>query len=125
MNRRMTCYIMLLLIRCLQEEYEDEEGEGGDGTARKKRSRHSKKTIFEVFEPSELERGHMTDVDQEIRSLDIPERFHVSNTNCTNPIVPCLLQVNICILIVRMDRKICTMYMYIHILSMSCDVHCF
>ena len=31
-----------------------------------------------MFEPSELERGHMTDVDQEIRSADIPERFHVS-----------------------------------------------
>lgn len=61
-----------------QDDYEDEEGEGGEITSRKKRSRQ-KKTIFEVFEPSELERGHMTDVDQEIRTADVPERFHVCN----------------------------------------------
>ena len=28
-----------------------------------------------MFEPSELERGHFTDVDHEIRMADMPERF--------------------------------------------------
>lgn len=32
---------------------------------------------FKVFEPSELERGHFTDLDQEIRSSDMPERFQL------------------------------------------------
>ena len=33
--------------------------------------------IFQVFEPSELERGHFTDVDQDIRATDMPERFQL------------------------------------------------
>lgn len=73
------CYNTNMEYVTYQDEYEDEEGEGGEITTRKKRSRH-KKTIFEVFEPSELERGHMTDVDQEIRTADMPERFHVSHS---------------------------------------------
>ena len=31
----------------------------------------------QVFEPSELERGHITSSDQEIRMLDLPERFQL------------------------------------------------
>lgn len=31
----------------------------------------------QVFEPSELERGFFTDVDNEIRNTDMPERFQV------------------------------------------------
>ena len=30
-----------------------------------------------MFEPSELERGHFTDFDQEVRSADMPERFQI------------------------------------------------
>lgn len=30
-----------------------------------------------MFEPVELERGHLTDLDKEIRATDIPERFQV------------------------------------------------
>ena len=33
--------------------------------------------LFQVFEPSELERGHFTDLDSEIKTADIPERFMV------------------------------------------------
>lgn len=33
--------------------------------------------FFQVFEPSELERGHLTDQDHQIRKLDIPERFQL------------------------------------------------
>ncbi|XP_071546473.1 transcription elongation factor SPT6 [Panulirus ornatus] len=57
---------------------EDEEGEGRDRRrGRKERRKQVKKSIYEVFEPSELERGHLTDQDQEIRKLDIPERFQL------------------------------------------------
>ncbi|XP_023242655.1 transcription elongation factor SPT6-like [Centruroides sculpturatus] len=61
------------------EEYEEEEEEG-ETRPRPKRSvqkRPTKKSIFDVFEPSELERGHFTDLDNEIRVTDIPERFQL------------------------------------------------
>lgn len=31
-----------------------------------------------MFEPSELERGHFTEIDNAIRAADFPERFQVS-----------------------------------------------
>lgn len=34
-------------------------------------------STFQVFEPSELERGHFTELDNEIRTTDMPERFQV------------------------------------------------
>ncbi|XP_045599264.1 transcription elongation factor SPT6 [Procambarus clarkii] len=62
------------------DDYEEDE-EGGEGRehrrGRKERRKQVKKTIYEVFEPSELERGHLTDQDHEIRKLDIPERFQL------------------------------------------------
>ena len=33
---------------------------------------------LQVYEPSELERGHLTDRDNVIRQEDMPERFQVS-----------------------------------------------
>merc|ERR1712096_13171 len=35
------------------------------------------KTIFDIFDPYELERGHYTDLDQEIRAQDHPERMQL------------------------------------------------
>ncbi|KAK8722073.1 hypothetical protein OTU49_012465 [Cherax quadricarinatus] len=62
------------------DDYEEDE-EGGEGRehrrGRKERRKQIKKSIYEVFEPSELERGHLTDQDHEIRKLDIPERFQL------------------------------------------------
>nr|KAG5690166.1 hypothetical protein BaRGS_013623 [Batillaria attramentaria] len=62
------------------EEYEDEE-EGEDVEPRvrekKKKKRATRKSIFDVFEPSELERGHFTELDNEIRTTDMPERFQL------------------------------------------------
>nr|XP_045607015.1 transcription elongation factor SPT6-like [Procambarus clarkii] len=57
----------------------DEKGDEGreHPRGRKDRGNQVKKTIFEVFEPSELERGHLTDQDHQIRKLDIPERFQL------------------------------------------------
>ncbi|PVD31669.1 hypothetical protein C0Q70_07087 [Pomacea canaliculata] len=63
------------------EEYEEEEEgeEDGEQQVRTKRQkkRATKKSIFDVFEPSELERGHFTDLDNEIRITDVPERFQL------------------------------------------------
>ncbi|KAJ8674975.1 hypothetical protein QAD02_010761 [Eretmocerus hayati] len=62
-----------------EDEYADEEG---DGIRRKKTKKASKKkttkkSIFEIYEPSELKRGHFTDLDNEIRTTDIPERMQL------------------------------------------------
>ena len=68
-----------------EDEYEDEE-EGEDGEPRKKkpgRKKASKKSIFDVFEPSELERGHFTDKDNAIRAADFPERFQLRRVPVT------------------------------------------
>ncbi|XP_055861753.1 transcription elongation factor SPT6 [Biomphalaria glabrata] len=62
-----------------EDEYEEDE-EGEDGEPRKKkggRKKAVKKSIFDVFEPSELERGHFTDADNAIRVADFPERFQL------------------------------------------------
>ncbi|GFR73722.1 transcription elongation factor SPT6 [Elysia marginata] len=68
-----------------EDEYEEEE-EGEDGEPRKKkagRKKASKKSIFDVFEPSELERGHFTDKDNAIRAADFPERFQLRRVPVT------------------------------------------
>ena len=63
-------------------QYDDEDDYDGDEPRPKKigksvRKRGKKTTIFEIFEPSELERAHFTDQDQEIRNADMPERFQL------------------------------------------------
>ncbi len=44
---------------------------------RKFRRVKKKSTIYDVYEPSELERGHFTEKDSEIRVTDMPERFQL------------------------------------------------
>lgn len=56
-----------------QGEEEEEEQDEKKQTKR----RQGRKSIFEIYEPSELESSHMTDQDNEIRSTDMPERFQV------------------------------------------------
>uniref|UniRef100_A0A1B6CNX7 Transcription elongation factor spt6 n=1 Tax=Clastoptera arizonana TaxID=38151 RepID=A0A1B6CNX7_9HEMI len=64
-----------------EDEYVDEEGL--DDTERRPkpkktaRKKPTKKSIFEIYEPSELKRGHFTDRDNEIRNTDIPERMQL------------------------------------------------
>ena len=52
-----------------EEEYEDEEGirktRKKTGVVVKKKSQ--RKTIYDVYEPSELERGHFTDFDEKVQ----------------------------------------------------------
>ncbi|XP_038075728.1 transcription elongation factor SPT6-like isoform X2 [Patiria miniata] len=70
-------------------EYEDEEEDvdlGDEGPRRVRKTgkkRTSKKSIYDVFEPSDLERGHFTDIDNEIRATDIPERLQLRRVPVT------------------------------------------
>ncbi|KAM5179933.1 transcription elongation factor SPT6 isoform 2-T2 [Mantella aurantiaca] len=60
-------------------EYEDEEADGEMRVRPKKtaKKRVSRRSIFEIYEPSELESSHLTDQDNEIRTTDLPERFQL------------------------------------------------
>ena len=53
-------------------------------TKRRSWGRKGKKktSIYDVYEPSELERGHFTERDSEIRVTDMPERFQVRRLSC-------------------------------------------
>nr|XP_020473692.1 transcription elongation factor SPT6 [Monopterus albus] len=60
-----------------EEEEEDQEEESWDRPKKQTKRRLGRKSIFEIYEPSELESSHMTDQDNEIRSADMPERFQL------------------------------------------------
>merc|ERR1711981_1100017 len=52
-----------------------------------KRGRKKKKpakSIFELYEPKELELRHFTDLDNEIRTTDMPERMQLRSTPVTS-----------------------------------------
>ena len=63
----------------LKTQYEDDELDEPrpQKASKKSRKRAKKTTIYEIYEPSELERSHFTDQDQEIRLADMPERFQL------------------------------------------------
>ena len=44
-----------------------------------KKKKGKRKTIFEMYEPAELEMRHFTEQDNEIRNTDIPERMQLRN----------------------------------------------
>ncbi|GIX74854.1 transcription elongation factor SPT6 [Caerostris extrusa] len=71
----------------IEEDYEEEdEEEGGEVRQRRKKGSRkygTRKSIFEVFEPSEIERSHLTDLDNDIRLADIPERFQLRGVPVT------------------------------------------
>ncbi|XP_072949426.1 transcription elongation factor SPT6 [Epargyreus clarus] len=68
----------------LDEYLEDEEEEGERRRTKKgKAKRPSKKSIFEIYEPSELKRSHFTDLDNEIRKTDVPERMQIREVPIT------------------------------------------
>lgn len=60
-----------------EEEEEDQDEESWDRPKKQTKRRQGRKSIFEIYEPSELESSHMTDQDNEIRTTDMPERFQV------------------------------------------------
>ena len=65
-----------------EDAYEDEteEGAGDEEAPRKNRKRAGRKSIFDIYEPSELEKSHLTDRDKKIREQDVPERFLTRRT---------------------------------------------
>lgn len=69
------------------EEDEEEYEEDSDGERRvvkkKGKRRVVKKSIYELYEPSELERNHLTEKDNEIRNVDLPERFQLRSIPVT------------------------------------------
>ncbi|XP_046966341.1 transcription elongation factor SPT6 [Vanessa cardui] len=68
----------------LDEYIEDEEEDGERRRTKKgKAKRPSKKSIFEIYEPSELKRSHFTDLDNEIRKTDVPERMQIREVPIT------------------------------------------
>ncbi|KAM4627878.1 transcription elongation factor SPT6-like [Polymixia lowei] len=60
-----------------EDEEEDAEDESWDRPKKQAKKRAGRRSIFEIYEPSELESSHMTDQDNEIRSTDMPERFQL------------------------------------------------
>ena len=65
----------------------DDDGAGGGrkqrGPKGEKKSKRPKVTIFDRFRPDELEAGHYTELDNEIRNTDIPERMQLRSTPVT------------------------------------------
>lgn len=61
-----------------EEAYEEEYDEDDEtGEARQRRRKSGRKTIYDVYEPAELERSHMTNFDLQVRTKDEPERFQL------------------------------------------------
>ncbi|XP_069040225.1 transcription elongation factor SPT6 [Lepisosteus oculatus] len=60
-----------------EEEEEDQDDEAWDRPKKQTKKRVGRRSIFEIYEPSELESSHLTDQDNEIRSTDMPERFQL------------------------------------------------
>jgi len=68
-----------------ESEYEtDEEGERRAKKKSKAKKSVVKKSILELYEPSELERSHLTEKDNEIRNIDLPERFQLRSIPVTD-----------------------------------------
>ncbi|CAK1551238.1 unnamed protein product [Leptosia nina] len=69
----------------LTDDYMEEDDEEGERRRLKKgkAKRPSKKSIFEIYEPSELKRSHFTDLDNEIRKTDVPERMQIREVPIT------------------------------------------
>ena len=67
----------------MEEDYEEDE-EMDAGEAKKRRKRKTK-SIFEMYEPAELEQRHFTDRDNEIRNTDLPERMQLRHFPVSAP----------------------------------------
>ncbi|KAH8335387.1 hypothetical protein KR074_000739, partial [Drosophila pseudoananassae] len=67
-------------------EYDEDSAEEDEGRVKKKsyRKKVARKTIFDIYEPSELKRGYFTDQDNKIRNTDIPERLQLRQV----PVMP-------------------------------------
>ena len=66
------------------EDMDEDDEERAEAKQRKKmRRKKQTKTIFDIYEPGELERGHFTKQDNEIRNIDVPERMQLRSVPVT------------------------------------------
>ena len=80
----MLKWVIFTFFKEYESELEDEDDEEGERRRRKKKKpKRPTKTIFDEFEPDELERRHYTDKDNEIRNTDIPERMQLRDPPVT------------------------------------------
>lgn len=96
-----------------EEEEEDQDEEGWDRPKKQTKRRQGRKSIFEIYEPSELESSHMTDQDNEIRSTDMPERFQVCVRVCLSMLLMLTLLIHCChiIILALYHRKLSLKYL--------------
>ncbi|XP_076670314.1 transcription elongation factor SPT6 isoform X2 [Andrena cerasifolii] len=66
-----------------EDEYQDEVEDRPRRSKKHLKKKSSRKSIFEIYEPSELIRGHFTDIDNEVRTTDIPERMQLRSIPIT------------------------------------------
>jgi transcription elongation factor SPT6 len=66
-----------------EADYEEECEDEGTGEVRSRRKKSTKKNIYDIYEPAELERSHLTAYDQQIRAKDVPERFQLRSIPVT------------------------------------------
>ena len=55
----------------LQYGYDDDL----DGSRKKKKKKKADVNIYDIYEPFDLEKGHFTMQDHEIKMTDLPERY--------------------------------------------------
>ncbi|XP_073971663.1 transcription elongation factor Spt6 isoform X2 [Rhodnius prolixus] len=72
-----------------EDEYDDIDDEAEETERRRKpkkttKKKPTRKSIFEIYEPSELKRGHFTDFDNTIRNTDMPERMQLREVPVTS-----------------------------------------
>ena len=67
-------YKSLSLSNHLVCQYDDDIDGGIDGGRRKRKKKKAEVNIYDIYEPFDLEKGHFTMQDHEIKMTDLPER---------------------------------------------------
>ena len=68
----------------MDADVDDEERQRKKERKRSRKKKKPAKSIFELYEPKELELRHFTDLDNEIRNTDMPERMQLRSTPVTS-----------------------------------------
>ena len=68
----------------MDADMDDEERQRKKDKKRGRKKKKPAKSIFELYEPKELELRHFTDLDNEIRTTDMPERMQLRSTPVTS-----------------------------------------
>ena len=68
----------------MDADLDDEERQRKRDKKKGRKKKKPAKSIFELYEPKELELRHFTDLDNEIRTTDMPERMQLRSTPVTS-----------------------------------------